>query len=216
MSQSCYYLKWHSAGHNDCKNEPKQHNAPVKTASCQKIWKSVCFHDNCQIYLYAFSYRFSCFMAGTTWYQKALLGSNKGWNSQHSASKHHLAKMTKSYDKEFDEKQELVSTSKNYLLMAMIAVVCIVWGANTSLPAPFYPKMAEEKGATPSQVIRFSTKYSEHLKDHNKLFITDHCSMGLCLVSCHWQPSLPPHALGDMVTALGLRKSITAGHSFRE
>ena len=157
MSQSCYYLKWHSAGHNDCKNEPKQHNAPVKTASCQKIWKSVCFHDNCQIYLYAFSYRFSCFMAGTTWYQKALLGSNKGWNSQHSASKHNLAKMTKSYDKEFDEKQELVSTSKNYLLMAMIAVVSIVWGANTSLPAPFYPKMAEEKGATPSQVTRFST-----------------------------------------------------------
>ena len=41
--------------------------------------------------------------------------------------------------------------------MAMIAVVSIVWGANTSLPAPFYPKMAEEKGATPSQVTRFST-----------------------------------------------------------
>ena len=65
--------------------------------------------------------------------------------------------MTKSYDKEFDEKQELVSTTKSYLLMAMIAVVSIVWGANTSLPAPFYPKMAEEKGATPSQVTRFST-----------------------------------------------------------
>ena len=153
MSQSCYYLKWHSVRHIDCKNEPKQHNAPVKDASCKKIWKSVCFRDNYQIYLYAFS-GFPCFMAGSTWYQKALLGSNKGWNSQHSASKHHLAKMTKSSDKEFDEKQELVSTTKSYLLMAMIAVVNIVWGANTSLPAPFYPKIAEEKGATPTQVNR--------------------------------------------------------------
>ena len=65
--------------------------------------------------------------------------------------------MTKSYNKEFCEKQELVSVKKSYFSMAMIAVVNIVWGANTSLPAPFYPKLAEEKGATPSQVTRFST-----------------------------------------------------------
>ena len=62
--------------------------------------------------------------------------------------------MTKSYHKASEEKQELLSTTKSYLLMVMIAVVNIVWGANTSLPAPFYPKIAEEKGATPSQVTR--------------------------------------------------------------
>ena len=69
-----------------------------------------------------------------------------------------MDKMTKSHHKASDEKQELVSVKKSYFLMAMIAIVNIVWGANTSLPAPFYPKIAEEKGATPTQVIRIFLK----------------------------------------------------------
>ena len=61
--------------------------------------------------------------------------------------------MTKNDDQEeVDENATNISTIQKYLLMVLIAIANISCGINTSLLAPFYPKVAEEKGATPSQV----------------------------------------------------------------
>ena len=61
--------------------------------------------------------------------------------------------MTKNDDQEVaDENKINMSTIQKYLLMVLIVIGNISWGINTSLLAPFYPKVAEEKGATPSQV----------------------------------------------------------------
>ena len=61
--------------------------------------------------------------------------------------------MTENKDQEMvNENQTNKSTIHKYFLMVLIVIANITWGVNTSLLAPFYPKVAEEKGATPSQV----------------------------------------------------------------
>ena len=61
--------------------------------------------------------------------------------------------MTENEDQEMvKENQTNMSTIHKYLLMVLIVIANITWGINISLLAPFYPKVAEEKGATPSQV----------------------------------------------------------------
>ena len=61
-------------------------------------------------------------------------------------------KMTKTIHPESDQNQ--LPRKKKCLLIVLIVVADINWGANTQLPAPFYPKLAEKRGASPSQVER--------------------------------------------------------------
>ena len=61
-------------------------------------------------------------------------------------------KMTKTIHPESDQNQ--LPRKKKFLLIVLIVVADINWGANTQLPAPFYPKLAEKRGASPSQVER--------------------------------------------------------------
>ena len=65
------------------------------------------------------------------------------------------------------EKKSEKSEKKLCIFLLFLAISYIVWGTTCSLTAPFYPGEAENKGATPSQVIIKDTyEYAslKHLK----------------------------------------------------
>ena len=59
--------------------------------------------------------------------------------------------MSKS-ESEDDGRRPRLSQSRTVLLISICGTAYVVWGALISLQPPFYPTVAETKGATPSQV----------------------------------------------------------------
>ena len=55
-----------------------------------------------------------------------------------------------------EDRKIVISTTKKLLLAGLLVVAYLVWGSLISLLPPFYPSEAEKKGATPSQVLRYS------------------------------------------------------------
>ena len=53
-----------------------------------------------------------------------------------------------------EENRAIMSGKKKLVLIVLLVIAYLVWGSIISLQPPFYPKEAEAKGATPSQVCR--------------------------------------------------------------
>ena len=51
-----------------------------------------------------------------------------------------------------EENRAIMSGKKKLVLIVLLVIAYLVWGSIISLQPPFYPKEAEAKGATPSQV----------------------------------------------------------------
>ena len=64
---------------------------------------------------------------------------------------------------------EKKSEKRYCIFLFILAISYTVWGTTFSLTAPFYPGEAENKGATPSQVITKETYENDSLTFNQKL-----------------------------------------------
>ena len=53
-----------------------------------------------------------------------------------------------------NDEENIMSAKKKVVLIVLLVIAYLVWGSIISLQPPFYPKEAEAKGVTPSQVCR--------------------------------------------------------------
>ena len=109
-----------------------------------------------------------------------------------------------------NETTSRLSRSRTVLLISICGTAYVVWGALISLQPPFYPTVAESKGATPSQVRGIVAYFAI------TNYISFLSSMGLCLELRTWLHWLQPHCLVHVGRGFKQSTYSILEHSFKQ